>query len=295
MLKLYKFIGPYRWVLIVIVVIGMLSSIFEGIGLGLMIPFLDMVLNANSGTHSGGILVRVLRVYGVNFDPNSRLMLIGGTMIAMIVLKSILTYVNVAITSWINGTITHNIRVAAFDQLLDVAYDLIIRRDPGRLQMLVDTEIRRINMATTLAFNLVISSCTAVVFIGLLLLISWQLTLTFGISVIVGSLVIQRISQRARRFGREVVNAHQDLAERLADAIGAMRMIRAFGQEERERSRFLILANAVKRAFIRSEKVSGTVVPIMEIIYMPLFVCAVIVAWYAGTGLPTLFTCLRNW
>ena len=292
MLTLYKFIGPYRWVLIVIVALGILSSLFEGIGLGLMIPFLDMVLNATSGTHSGGILVRMLRVYGIDFDPNSRLLLIGGTMVAMVLLKSILTYINVAITSWINGSVTHNIRVAAFDQLLNVAYDYIIRRDPGRLQMLVDTEIRRINMAITLAYNLIVSSCTAVVFIALLLLISWQLTLTFGISVIIGSLVIQRISLKARRFGREVVKAHQDLAERLADAIGTMRMIRAFGQEDRERSRFLVLANAVKRAFIKSEMVSGTVVPIMEIIYLPLFVCAVIVAWYAGTGLPTLFTCL---
>jgi subfamily B ATP-binding cassette protein MsbA len=82
------------------------------------------------------------------------------------------------------------------------------------------------------------------------------------------------------------------LAERVADAIGAMRMVRAFDQESREKDRFKQLARDVKRVFIRSEMISGTVLPIMEVIYLPLFVCAVVVAWYAGTGLPTLFTCL---
>ena len=126
----------------------------------------------------------------------------------------------------------------------------------------------------------------------LLLLISWELTLTFGVSIIIGSLVIQFISRRARRLGRELLGAHARLAERLSNSITTMRMIRAFGQEERERRRFALLADEVRNAFIRSESLSGTVVPVMEAVYLPLFVCAVIVAWYIGVGLPTLFTCL---
>lgn len=291
-LTLFKFVDRYRWILVLIVGLGILSSLSEGIGLGLLIPFLDLILSVDSSSNSGGILVRILRLYGLDFDPNSRLLLIGGTMVAMILLKSIISYLNVSVTAWVNGAVTYNIRIAAFDQLLNVAYDYIVRRDPGRLQMLVDNEIRRINIAINLSYNLIVSSCTAVVFIGLLLLISWQLTLTFGVSIVIGSLVIQRISRRARGYGREVVKAHENLAERLVDAISAMRMVRAFGQEDRERRRFAELAGRVKQAFIRSERVSGTVVPIMEVIYLPLFVCAVIVAWYAGVGLPTLFTCL---
>ena len=140
----------------------------------------------------------------------------------------------------------------------------MIRRDPGKLQMLVDTEVRRISAAINLGYNVIVSCCTAVVFICLLLLISWQITLTFGMSVVVGSLVIQRISVKARRLGHELVKAHQNLAERLADAIGTMRMIRAFSQEDRERNRFAVLAGGVRHAFVRSEMVSGTVVPIMR-------------------------------
>jgi subfamily B ATP-binding cassette protein MsbA len=292
LLALTRFLGPYRWLIGVIVLLGVLSSLSEGIGLGLMIPFLDMMLSGNSDSGSGGMAVRLLRMYGLDLDPDSRLILIGGTMVGMIMLKSIISYFNVSITSWLNGLITHNIRIAAFDQLLDVEYGYIMHRDPGKLQALVDTEVRRINLNITFAYQMIVSVCTAIVFLGLLLFISWQLTLTFGVSMVIGWLIVRQITLRARSHGRQAVEAHQKLAERLADAIGAMKMIRAFGQEERERKRFLQLAEEARAAFVRGERLTGTVIPVMELIYLPLLVVAVIVAWFAGTGLATLLTCM---
>jgi len=292
MLTLLKFLGSHKWAMAAIVVLGILSSLSEGIGLGLMIPFLDLVLNAEAGDNQGGIFVRLLRMYGIDLEPGFRLLLIGSTIVGMILLKSTITYVNVKLMAWVNGTVVHKIRRAFFDQLLEVSYDQFIRYDPGRLQMLADMEVRRIGLAFTLSYNLIISCCTGLVFMILLLLISWHLTLTFGVSIIIGSLIIHYIARRSRRLGRELLRAHERLAERLSDSITTMRMIRAFGQEQRERRRFELLANEVRNAFIRSESISGTVVPVMEAVYLPLFVCAVIVAWYIGVGLPTLFTCL---
>lgn len=291
MLTLFRFVGPYRWALAVIVLFGILGSFLEGIGLGLMIPFLGLILDAGPGS-GGGMVVQLLTKYGIDFEPGTRLLLIGGTMVVLILIKAVILYTNARLTSWLNGTVTYRIRTAAFAQLLDVGYDYIIRRDPGQLQMIVDMEIRRVGNAFSLSYNLIISACTTLVFMTLLLMISWQITLTFGLSIILGSLVVQRVSRKAKQYGRQLLKAHQQLAERLGDALSTMRMIRAFGQEDRERKRFNELANQVKREFIRSESVSGTVAPTMEVVYLPLFVCAVVVAWYAGVGVPTLFTCL---
>jgi ATP-binding cassette, subfamily B, bacterial MsbA len=290
-LALYRFVGSYRWAVAVIVLLGLLSSAFEGIGLGLMIPFLGLVLDSGPAS-GGGMVVRLLTKYGINLEPSSRLLLIGGTMVALVLLKSIIAYTNARLTAWLNGTITCRIRTAAFDQLLDVSYEYIIRRDPGQLHMILDTEVRRVGNAFSHSYNFIVSACATLVFLTILFMISWQITLTFGVSIIVGSLVIQRISRKARHYGRELTAAHKLLAERLTDALATMRMVRAFGQEDRERKRFNELATRVKREFVRSESVSSTVIPAMEVVYLPLFVCAVIVAWYAGVGVPTLFTCL---
>ena len=144
MLALVKFSGSYKWALAGIVLLGILGSLSEGIGLGLMIPFLDLVLSADSGGKSGGMFVKLLRMYGIDMDPGSRLLLIGSTMVGMVLLKSTITFVNVKLMAWVNGTVVNKIRRQLFDQLLDVAYDQFTRYDPGRLQMLADMEVRRI-------------------------------------------------------------------------------------------------------------------------------------------------------
>ncbi len=284
--------GPHAWLLPIVVTLGLLSSLLEGVGLGLMIPFLHLIIDGESSASAGGAVVARLLQYGAELDRSVRLLLIGGTIVGLILLKAIVSFASVTLSAWLNGQITTRLRLEAFDQLLKVSYAFIRDQDVGRLTAILDGETRRASQAITVVSQLIVSLCAVAVFTALLALISWQLTASVGICVLLGSLLTQRFSSRARRYGRKVVQLNQELSERLVEALGGMRMVRIFAQEHRERARFATIADNVRSVSVTNEMLSGSILPVMEVVYLPLFIFATIAASYWGVGLPTLFTCL---
>lgn len=281
----------YPWAIPVVIILGILSSLSEGLGISLFIPLLQSLSDSSSQLTSGNPLIGSLSRFFIKFSPENRFSVIALCIFGSIFLKSCLSYSNSILFSWVNSRISHRLRSSIFDQLLSVSYSFLEGNESGRLMNTLATETWQTSRALGVLVSLVINICTISVFVTLLLLLSWQLTLLVATILILISLTIQYITRHVKSLGKEAVQANKDLANRMWEGFGGMKLVRAFGRESYEQARFDTVSKQVRNSFLKLEMLSSVVNPLSETLSAALLLCILVVALLQEqAALPTLLT-----
>ncbi len=69
--QLVRFLRPYGLPFAALVLGGILSTFSEGVGIGLLIPFLDLVFQTNPDATSGGWFTRILTASPTQSSPTT--------------------------------------------------------------------------------------------------------------------------------------------------------------------------------------------------------------------------------
>jgi ATP-binding cassette, subfamily B, bacterial MsbA len=280
----------YPWAIPTVVFLGILSSLSEGLGISLFIPFLQSFDSASAAGAEIHGLVGVLNQLFQRIEPSRQLLIIPLFIFGSILLKNALTYGNGLLFSWLNGQISHRLRSDSFKQLLSVSYGFLETQESGKLLNTLATETWQVSRALAVLVGLITSLCTVVVFVVLLFLISWRLTLLVALIMACISLGIRTITRNVKRLGQAAVEANTNLAKRMWEGLAGMRVIRAFGQEPYEQQRFDRASTEVRTVFLRLDILSTLVNPLFEISSAALLVCMMVLALQDRTTLPTLLT-----
>ncbi|GAX42586.1 ABC transporter-related protein [Tolypothrix sp. NIES-4075] len=292
--KVIKILLPllklYPWAIPVIVTLGILSSLSEGLGISLFIPLLQS-LDTNSQTAGSNFLVRYFNQIFLDVSPNSRLIIIALCIVCLIILKNCLVYSNGILFAWLNSQIGHRLRSGIFQQFLSVSYSFLESKESGKLMNILASETWRTSQALATLVGLIITTSTIAVYTVLLLLISWQLTLTVCVLMVLISLGIQLMTRSVKTLGEQAVEANSTLATRMWEGFAGMKVIRAFGRESYEQNRFDAVSKKVCRTFFKLDVISGTVGPVSEVLSVVLLMCILVIALLQDRSyLPTLLT-----
>ncbi len=287
---LIPLLKPYPWVLPLIITLGLLSSLSEGLGISLFIPFLQSLDQATSQAVSDNFLLRFLNQLFIQVPSNHRLLVIPLCIFASVLLKNCLSYSNAILFSWLYSHISYRLRSSVFKQLLNVSYSFLDSNQSGKLLNTLATETWRACDALSALVDLIISACTIFVFVMLLLLVSWQLTLLVAVALILISLSIQQVSHQAKQLGKQAVQANDTLANRMIEGFYGMRLIRAFGQESYEQKRFDQASAQVRTTSMKLDQLYATIEPLSEVLSAALLLCILVIALQDRAALPTLLT-----
>ncbi|MBW4595702.1 MAG: ABC transporter ATP-binding protein/permease [Brasilonema angustatum HA4187-MV1] len=280
----------YPWAIPAIVTLGILSSLAEGLGISLFIPLLQS-LDTSTQTASSNFLVRYLNRIFIDVSPNSRLIIIALCVVGSIVLKNCLAYGNGILFAWLNSRIGHRLRSGIFQQFLSVSYSFLESNESGKLMNILASETWRTSQALATFVGLIITTSTITVYLVILLLISWQLTLLVSILMVLISLGIQFITRSVKTLGEQAVEANSTLATRMWEGFAGMKVIRAFGREFYEQERFNTVSKKVSRTFFKLDVLSGSVGPFSEVLSVILLMCILVIALLQDRSyLPTLLT-----
>ncbi|PSB19612.1 ABC transporter ATP-binding protein [filamentous cyanobacterium CCP1] len=281
----------YPWAIPVIIAIGVLSSFCEGFGISLFIPLFQNIEQSTS-PETNNFFLRFLNYFSLQeFSSEHRLLIIAAFIFGCILLKNGLTYSNEVLFAWLNSRISHRLRAGIFQQLLSVSYSFWESNESGKLMNTLATETWATSRALGVLVGLIINTCTVVVFVLLLLLLSWRLTLVVGVAVVCISFFIQWVTRRVKTLGQQTVEINQVLANRMWESFGAMKLIRAFGRERYEQNRFEDASLQVQNIFLKLDILSGLVNPISEVLSAALLLCILaVVLFQSRSSLPTLLT-----
>ena len=193
------FLRPYPWILPLVALVGTVASFAEGLGIGLLIPFLTLLMQGT--TPEGGIVARVAAWYASLFDQDVRLIVVSVSIILLVVGRCLLNFAYVGLLAWAGTRVTHDLRVKLFQHFLAVDYLSISREMQGRQINALDGSCYRVGQAVMDFLLMVVNACTTLVFVTLLALISWQMTALTLAAVLVAALATRALIKRSSRVG----------------------------------------------------------------------------------------------
>jgi subfamily B ATP-binding cassette protein MsbA len=282
---LLPLLAPYPLALSAVVTLGVLAPALEGIGITLFIPLLQSVEPGAASSHGVSPSLDVL----VDLVPAERRLLVLPLLIlAAILIKNVLMFAGNAVVSRLYADVGAGLRARIFDRLLSVGWGDFERADSGTLLTLLASESWRAAQAVQLFALALIHLCTILVFVALLLLISWQLTAALAVGLLAVLGVVRWISARAAPVGRASVDANARLGTRMWETLAGMRTVRAFGAEPFERQRFATASGEVRHTFLRLDLITGLVGPSAEALQAILVLGIVVVALRDRGALPSL-------
>ena len=278
----------YAWAIPLVAVLSFLATTLEGLGIGMLIPLMGTLLASGPSNLSGpwAILAKVADAT----DPNTRLVVFGGTILGFVALKGIVQAVNTIFIAWIEGRAGNDIRAALSKQLLTVGFPFFLNEDRARLLNILATEAWRVYDALRTRFKIVVDAVSALVFTLLLLALSWRLTLVVAIGVLVIRAIQVNFVRRVQAMSAEVSASNLRLAERMMRTIDAIRPIHIFSQEDRERQNFTNASEELRHSLFRIERLSAVIWSLLELALAVLFIGILLSAHRAGMPFPVLFT-----
>jgi subfamily B ATP-binding cassette protein MsbA len=116
------------------------------------------------------------------------------------------------------------------------------------------------------------------VYVALLLMMSWRLTFFVAVAMLLISSAVRVLTRTARDIGEKVRESNSELADRMVEGIDGMRVIRAFGRERYEQSRFDLASNRLRRLMLRMSFLDGVVHPVHEVLAASLLLLILFVA-----------------
>lgn len=268
---LYPLLRRHPWLIAGVIATGVLSSLAEGIGIGLFIPFLHSLNDGSFQAEGGNWLVDTLAGVFDAVPPEQRLFVISVCIFGSILVRSVLSYGHNALDSVLDARIGHRLRSGVFEQLLTVSYSFLERSKSGDHLNTLSTETWRTGEALSTLIGLVITISALLVYIALLLLISWEMTLLVLVVMLAISGVVRLITRRVKAMSKQANRANAALADRMLEGFSSMNVIRAFSREPYEQARFNKRSERVSNVFLKLGLVSGLVNPVYEVLSAGLY------------------------
>ena len=251
-----------------VMVTTLLSSVLEGVGVGLLISLLTLLLG-NSDPQAGQAarpagpirwIEQVLPGHAPGFYVASFCVLVMGAIVA----KNAVLYLSQCLSARLRRRVSVNLRGALFQRLQRAEMSIFEQKSAGEISNIFLTEMYRTMLTLDFLVLLAQRSSMAVFYLIVLCFISWPLTLlTVALAGLVGG-VIAIFFKRLRQGGEALSGLNRQLGTRLTESFGGVRVVRATDSQDREISRFQAISEAHGTAEEQSLRASALLPPISE-------------------------------
>ncbi len=280
-LRLLGLAKPYRGLLSLGLVTTFLSSLLDGLTLVILIPLLKHLFGTAGDLRPGSsqleaFVHRLTEPLVSGLTPGGAVARLVVVLVAGLLLKNVFAYASTQISVRVQEGLVSDLRTRIFDHLLTLDLGYFQRTRSGALISGIITEVDQTKTVVTASLlslfrNLVVVATTLVV----LSQISWRLTLFTLAFVPLMVYFLQTLLKRLRRHSRARTRERAEVTSLVTERIGAMRLIRAFGEEEREASRFKTQTDRYRKQVVRTQRYSSLTSPLTEI-FSGLLVIAII-------------------
>jgi subfamily B ATP-binding cassette protein MsbA len=262
---LLRFAKRYPRKILLTIILGISGAIFNGVSTTLIVPVILNLLNQSIDLQGSPAIIKALMFPFAGVPESYRLTVMAGAIVLAIVFKNLANYASTLVGSSLTRSLTSDLREAGVRLLLDVELDFYSKMKVGDLINRLGGEVNRTANAIGTTIQIGITSITILVFAGLLLAISWQLTLasTLLFSLIV--LVNQYAIVRSKSFGKLLSDASSAYSVRVLEMLSGIRLVKATRNEDREYQQLKRLIREREKADFLSQANEAAIAPVTEV------------------------------
>ena len=243
LIRLYSSVPKaYRLRLLLVVVLSLGAAIAQGFSVGLLLPVLEYV--EAGALPTGGAWGVLDSGFDLILVPMNLPSLLIGVLL-MILLSTSLIYLQKSKAIRLRERFTAQLRGRAFVSFVGADIEYLQRAGRGNLVNMLTTEASQAADAIHSFVEFTARCMLVAVYVGLLVLISWQISLSGLGLVVLGSLMVQLQIKRARNLGRVLVDLRSRFQSFMVERLEAARLVKLNAMEATEQAQFQELANEV--------------------------------------------------
>ncbi|HZW37923.1 MAG TPA: ABC transporter ATP-binding protein [Ignavibacteriaceae bacterium] len=298
-LRILKFVKPYWKHLTFSIICTILFALLNGLSIYLTIPLLQTLFqegtkaatNTNVTDSASSILPQFIVDIkdGVNYWFNNfvfqgtkidALLRICVLVLFTFLLKNIFGYMQAYFLAHVEQGAMKDLRNKAYDHLQRLPISYYKQEKTGNLisKIINDVNIVQGSIAATF-LNLIREPLSIIVFLGIAIGISWQLTLVSFIILPFIMFIITSIGLRLRKHSSIIQAKMGDITSILQETISGVKIVKAFSMEDYERNKFKKETYNYFKLLLRITRVRNLSSPITEILSV---IVGVIIIYYGG-------------
>ncbi|MEG3955699.1 ABC transporter ATP-binding protein [Microcoleus sp. herbarium2] len=274
---LLKFARRYPGRIILTVMLGFAGALFNGISTTLIVPVLLSFLEETIELRGAPPLIKTLMHPFEGMPENQRLMLMTGAIVLAIFFKNVTSYINTLVATSLTRSLTSDLREAGVRLLLEVDLEFYSQTKVGDLINRLGGEIGRTASAVSTAIAMFTTSMTVLVFVGLLLSLSWKLTVTATVLLALVAWANQYIINRSKHFGSQLSEMSKDYSVRVLETLTGIRLVKSTGNEESEYQRLKHLIQRREEADFQAQVNYAAIGPINEVVNLIVIILIVFI------------------
>lgn len=262
LMRLRPYLGAGRGLLIATLVSSLVMVLFEGVGVGLLVPLLSLLLG---GTNA--VPMRPIQWLERQLPNHSPAFYVGVCCIAIvsaIAAKNVASYVAQLFAARLKQRVSIGLRRALFERLQRAELDVFDQRPAGEIANMFLVETFRTTVAIDASVGFVQRLSIALFYVVALFYISWPLTsLVVALGVAIGG-TLAFVYRRLGRAGTRLTDLNHQLSSVLEQSFAGVRVVRVTNSQQREIDRFAAVSAAQSDAEESTARAQALLFPLTE-------------------------------
>ncbi len=280
--RLLSYLRQY-WLRLVMTVFSVLGfAALDGATMSLAIPLLAVLFGrtdqAGEARESsaalpdpGGVISAVesrldaLKEMILSGGPQQALQRIVVLIIVLFVLKAAFDYLQRYLSRSLEQLVVRDLRNMMFDRLSELSLSFFQRNKAGQLISCMSHDVNNVRAVLTDSFSKILQSTgLIVVYLGMLLWLSWKLTLMAVVLIPPMALLVGWVARKLRRKNRWLQNAMGEITAVFQEAVSGIRVVKAFGMEKFEQEKFHGQTDGYYNQYMRTNRYASLSSPLTE-------------------------------
>lgn len=238
---LFQFTRPHLRILSFAVICMVVSTIFDGVSMGMIVPFSDKILS-NSKIVVPAKLPLFLEDFIARINATPQLDLLYAMSVFLVVLfllKGLFTFLLSSLMSDVGQRVMLDIRARIYAKFQSLDLEYFSRKRSGELISRITNDVAMVENAVSYGFtDLVYQTLQIVLFSIVILIVYWRLAFVAILMIPFISLPIVLVGKKLRKLSKSSQEKMADINSLLYETISGVRIVRAFGAEGYEVDKF---------------------------------------------------------
>jgi ABC-type multidrug transport system fused ATPase/permease subunit len=262
------------------------SSILDGVGIGLMIPFVKVLINEGKPQLPAMELTKGLNLW---LNQQESVVLIGlfaCTLITSITLKAYLAYTAQCLTTLYNEAYIAKLRERLYQTYLNAPIRFFDNAQMGKITGTMLNEIINFGIMFSCLISGITSILTLLAYLTTLLIVSWKLTVMVIVLIGLVGLGLTRLLQSIKQMGYTFLKANQKMSVHILDTLSGIRIVKTYGAEAFEFENFKVFCRRVERLANEIVRKQNLIDPLTEwaTLVMAMLILAASYALFISNG-----------
>ena len=234
---LFFILGPFKKYAIFIFLIILFTSLTEALGIGIILPLVDIIVNSDNPTFGG---IKWLKLFLDQFPIRFRMLIVCGSALGLMIIKNIFVLLN----AYFSNSFINNLRrfwsSTIMENYMHLEFTLLQKQKQGVILHNIVQEPSFASKAIRDMLNFFAKSTITFFIFLLLMLASWKITLSISLTIAIFSLLIWRLTHNySLTMGKKKIELSQEMNALATESVAGIRQIKIFSLENRMLSEFV--------------------------------------------------------